>query len=294
MITTSATRMNKPYTAAVVTLNREKLLKRCIQSLINQEVPPSEIYIVDQGRSGHVQDAIKTLTNKHKKIIFTYVSMAEHNRSIGRNHVLNNARYRYVLFTDDDCVVRGDWAKVALRALMGGNTFVHGNTLMHPTNKGHIAQLEHWYIRSFFSAYQYDLHGSFTYILDTRNCAIDIRAVIRHNLTFDRNQHYLEDVDFSYQICQRKEKIAFEKKMVVYHQFRSNIWSALLVQFQLGRGIQRLNRRWSTNTQVKKISLYAYHKQNMRRNRGEGVFSIFSGLFLFARWMGYCFGTIGG
>jgi glycosyltransferase involved in cell wall biosynthesis len=294
MATTRTTRANESYTAGVVTLNREKLLMRCIRSLVHQDLPPGEIYIVDQGGSQYVQEGIRKLMTTYKKTVFTYVPMSVHNRATGRNHVLRNARYRYILFTDDDCVVRKDWATVAMRTLREGAAFVLGSTLMHPASRGYVAQLEYHYIQQFFSSYQYNLRRLQSYMLDTRNCAIDTQKALKYNITFNTDQHYLEDVDFSYQICQKGEKIAFEKAMVVYHQFRSNIVSALRVQFQMGFGIRRLDKRWSTNTQIKKINLLAYHKLNMRQRETDKDFNVLHKLFVFARWMGYCFGTIGG
>ena len=51
----------KRIIAVVVTHNRCKLLKRCINNILNQSVPPEEILVINNGSTDNTKDELKKL-----------------------------------------------------------------------------------------------------------------------------------------------------------------------------------------------------------------------------------------
>ncbi|MFJ7371328.1 glycosyltransferase family 2 protein [Lysinibacillus sp. NPDC098008] len=90
--------MNTPLSIVITTYNREKELRRCIKSIIQQKYDHYEIIVVDDHSSTLYQDAIKT---DFPDIRYFY---QEENSGPGgaRNRGIQEAKYNYVVIIDDD------------------------------------------------------------------------------------------------------------------------------------------------------------------------------------------------
>ena len=96
----------------ICTYNRALLLKRLLECLSHQTLAPEhfEVVVVDDGS----QDATHAvcLQMKNRLTNLKYVSVGQ---NIGLSHAANlglrSSQGDYVLFTDDDCIPRRDWAE---------------------------------------------------------------------------------------------------------------------------------------------------------------------------------------
>ena len=80
--------------------NREKTVKRCIESIMKQTVNPIEIIVVDDGSSDHTIDILETLQLK-----CNYLKIVKQNHrgaQAARNLGILNATGTYVAFLDSD------------------------------------------------------------------------------------------------------------------------------------------------------------------------------------------------
>lgn len=95
----------------VVTLNEEKNIVACLQSLLKQDIPQEdiEILVVDGGSSDKTQENIEEIAKHHASLKL----LVKENGSITtcRNIGIKLAQHEYVAFTDADCVVPEDWLK---------------------------------------------------------------------------------------------------------------------------------------------------------------------------------------
>jgi len=90
---------NPTVSIAIATYNRAHLLKRAIQSILNQTYQDFEIIVVDDGSTENTEEVVKSFTDKRIRFI-------KHKENKGlsatRNTGIKAARGKYVAFQDDD------------------------------------------------------------------------------------------------------------------------------------------------------------------------------------------------
>lgn len=282
------------YTLGIVTRNRPTLLADCLKSIFQQYVLPKEIIIIDQSSDGNSQSIVRLLAIKYPKICFSYKRVKQQTLAASRNTIVNSATTKFLLFTDDDCIVDRNWAKEAINALESGYHFVQGKTEQNKTKRNLISDVEFKMVERFFQAFRYVSHKNmFSYLLDPKNCGIDRMIFLRMKLRFNIRRKWFEDVDMSMQLYSKKLSVYYQPHMKVSHLFRTNLIEALILQFKMGAGFKELHASW-----IKYPRIITLHQDVMLRYRNsrpnihffEKVLSI---VFNFVRWTGYRFGTIG-
>lgn len=93
--------MNKPIVSVIIpTYNREKLLMRAIQSVLNQTFKDFEIIVIDDSSRGNTKEFVKSI--KDKRIKYIYKSRFSHNPATTRNEGIIKSKGKYIAFLDDD------------------------------------------------------------------------------------------------------------------------------------------------------------------------------------------------
>jgi len=215
------------------------------------------------------------------------------NVSKGRNMAIKIASNDFILFTDDDCEVEKNWGKNAVRAL-STHQLVLGNCTINKKQKSILAYIQHTLTDSYFSLFRFQTSKSFfqSYILDTKNCAINKKKVLKQNVLFNPQQPYIEDMDFSYQAYTKNIPIRYESKMLIAHTYKDNIFDVLKSQFKLGHNFQILDKRWEKNVRIKALKAYMFTKHEKRNSEITTSYKYIYLLFFFFRKLGYLFGTM--
>jgi len=86
------------FTVIIPTYNRAKLLKKAIQSVIDQTISDWELVVVDDGST----DETKETVTKFEKENIRYVFQKNQKLGAARNTGIKNARGKYICFLDDD------------------------------------------------------------------------------------------------------------------------------------------------------------------------------------------------
>src|SRR5262245_31587249 len=83
----------------IPTLHRPMMLKRAVQSALNQTLPPAEILVVIDGPDDITARAIESISDSRVRII-----QRQHNGGVAsaRNTGVANAKYQWIAFLDDD------------------------------------------------------------------------------------------------------------------------------------------------------------------------------------------------
>jgi len=81
----------------IPTLNEERFISRCLESLLNQTVPPAEIIIVDAGSSDRTVELASRYTDK---ILYSPVANVAYQRELG----VAQAKGEFILIADADTV----------------------------------------------------------------------------------------------------------------------------------------------------------------------------------------------
>lgn len=96
--------MTELITVIINVYNREKYIKKCIDSVINQTYKNLEILIINDGSTDNTLKICKTYRDKRIKIITT----KNQGLSLSRNVGIDNAKGEYLYFIDSDDFIESD------------------------------------------------------------------------------------------------------------------------------------------------------------------------------------------
>lgn len=101
-------------TVAISTRGRADELERCLESLLESDVRPDEIVVVDQSED----DATERVVQRFAEAAVPLRLIRDHGQGLGRaqNLAVSHARHALIAITDDDCIVASDWLAAVARA----------------------------------------------------------------------------------------------------------------------------------------------------------------------------------
>jgi glycosyltransferase involved in cell wall biosynthesis len=101
----------------ISTYNRAAVLRRAIQSLLEQDLDPSryEIVVVDNNSTDHTRQVVRSFSGSAPDVL--YVFEPRQGTSYGRNTGIFTASAPVIAFTDDDVRVPKNWASTILTVL---------------------------------------------------------------------------------------------------------------------------------------------------------------------------------
>ena len=89
--------------------NSEQYLRRCLDSLVNQQIKEMEIIVVDNGSTDSSLQIIQKYTKKHPQLVFVHTTEHSNYAGAGRNYEIEIARGQYIGFCDSDDFVEPDY-----------------------------------------------------------------------------------------------------------------------------------------------------------------------------------------
>ncbi|GLX77571.1 hypothetical protein tinsulaeT_09110 [Thalassotalea insulae] len=95
------TYQNNLVTVYITTYNRLILLRRAVESVLNQTYKSIELLIVDDGSTDGTHEYLNELSRKHKNIKFL-INSSNSGACYGRNKAILNASGEYITGLDDD------------------------------------------------------------------------------------------------------------------------------------------------------------------------------------------------
>lgn len=96
--------------------NRKERLKLCLESLFGQDYPQDgfEIIVVDDGSTDGTIQMLEELSFSHHNL--RYFSQTHKGPAAARNLGVKEARAEIIGFTDNDCILKDDWARKMIEA----------------------------------------------------------------------------------------------------------------------------------------------------------------------------------
>ncbi len=99
--------MTAPISVTVPTVTRPAALERCLRAILNGEVMPAEVVVVDQGGDPETARVIASFAGRGVPI--EHVRSDERGLSKARNLGVQTVRMPWVAMTDDDCAPDPRW-----------------------------------------------------------------------------------------------------------------------------------------------------------------------------------------
>jgi glycosyltransferase involved in cell wall biosynthesis len=195
----------------IVTYNRSSLLKNCLNSILSQKnCGPFEIIVVDNHSSEATTDLIRDDFPGRVKLIPTgsRVSLVKA-KELG----INGSSGEMIAFTDDDCVVSGNWLKEIEGSLMR-NDLAGGVTLPGDVH------LPCWWKGSLNWLIGINTSPGFKFLPLGSNVAFRRQVLdrIKTNTSVKELLPYGEDNDRIQKARAAGFSMGINKNMIVYHQ----------------------------------------------------------------------------
>jgi glycosyltransferase involved in cell wall biosynthesis len=225
----------QPYLSVVIcTYNRADQLSRALDSILRARPPgavPYELLVVDNNSNDHTRALIERYQARHPGV-FRYVFERRQGLSCARNRGIDSARGDWIVFTDDDVTVRGDWlATIAARIQADAALRAYGGRIVPEWN----CRPPSW----FASSGRYAMSGGHIVRLDlgadTSSFSPGGKSPIGANMGFHRSvfdavgffredlgkkghrQTMGDDSEFCRRLQQNGIQIAYMHEAVVYH-----------------------------------------------------------------------------
>lgn len=262
----------------IITKNRSRLLKRCINSIYNSSKLPDEIIIIDNNSTDNTKLICTELKNKYKKkykknyTIIKYIFNKKGGISESRNLGLKLGKKKIIAFTDDDCIVNKYWIENIIKShniynhvAIGGNTLNYGKNIIQYS--GHLFRRWSTFesIHGFRNLSSINIEFELNKIQKVRTLAtqnISYKKKYIKNIIFNNNLAVCEAVDYSWKITNKfKTPILYIPDIIVYHEYRTLLKEFFYQQYQYGFYYQKLIRiaKEKSYVSIEKINRIRYY-----------------------------------
>lgn len=208
----------------ITTHNRESLLRRAIESVLNQSYPKIECIVVDDA-----SDVVSNVKDQYS-IIYEYIQKSD---SKGGNHArnvgLSKASGEYVAFLDDDDYWMPDKIEKQLNLFLSKScVLVYCGLNLEIVDKDSV---KHKVVYPLIN-YQGDISKRILYsICTSTSCIFTKRQLIIDEGGFDENLHFWQEYDLLIRLAQKGEFYYVNEPLVNYridaydkHRLTNKYW----------------------------------------------------------------------
>ena len=209
----------------VPSYNREKTIKRCLDSILNQSYPASEIIVVDDGSTDKTLDIL----NREYLTEVTVIKQEHKGSQAARNLGIQAAKGEYIAFLDSDDEWLPDKLEIQVRELRKNpDAVICGDGIVQQDWKGAIPKIyDATGRRNNRMGRQklYKLKGKSGYvykeILKDSFCLFQALLTSRKNLLdiglLDENVPSYQEWDTAIRLAKQYEFIYIHKPLFIYH-----------------------------------------------------------------------------
>ncbi len=127
------------YSIIIPVYNTKKYLKRCIDSIINQDYQNYEIIIINDGSPDNSEEILKNYKNNPKIKI---IKQTNHGLSYSRNVGIKKSKGDYIIFLDSDDFIESDLLKILNENINDEDMFKFSYSDFKDNNKTKIESIE--------------------------------------------------------------------------------------------------------------------------------------------------------
>lgn len=219
--------MVKDISLYIPCYNAEKTIGKCLEAVINQTYPVSEIIVVDDGST----DNTVSIASRYN------IRIIQHKINLGlaatRNTGVLNSKNEYIASLDADCVPHRDWLERLIRYFTQDNIAGAGGKLLE-VRQDTLA--DHWRARHLVQNW-----GDKTIInprqLFGNNTIFRKSCLLKIGLYNPRYKTNFEDYDISQRLIKKEYTLIYEPLAKVEHIRSDNIYSVMDTYTRYYRGI---------------------------------------------------------
>ncbi len=243
----------------VLTRDRPKLLRECLESITRQTVRPVEVIIVDDSieKKGETQRTIDTF--RHKLPITTIQSPLKLIAS-ARDSGAKKSHGDIIVYLDDDLEASPDY----VRAIVGH--FTNDPTVSAVMGKIINKHPDNIYASAQYAYYDKGLNYYFPHartpqpvtagrMLDCEVMGIRRLVIQKFGYPANRNRYRNEDVGLGIRLVKAGKKILFDPSITALTTPRTSLWPFLVVAFWNGYSDAYTNRVFHTNLRAHRGTL---------------------------------------
>lgn len=218
--------------------NRERLLQETVESVLRGNRVPAELVIIDQSDQSH---PILSHITPDRPCQLRYFWPEPPGASRARNAGIAAAKYKILVFLDDDMIVTPDWLESIVQALLqaGTKAVVTGRMLAAPAEQagGFTPATK---VEEFPACYKGRIQKD---VLVTGNMAMYLSAVEEIGYFDERLGPgtpfpAAEDSDFGFRLLEAGYQICYKPQALLYHRAwrTGNDYLTLRWRYGVGRG----------------------------------------------------------
>ncbi|MHA1686588.1 MAG: glycosyltransferase [Candidatus Heimdallarchaeaceae archaeon] len=208
----------------IPTLNNEKTIRFCLESLQRQSIQPDEIIVID----GYSSDNTVEIAKKYQ---CTILFEEKKTRAAACNTGLKNAAGDIIIFTDGDCIAKENW----IEELVKGFEQDSGGIIAAVTGPNVEYPGESLFGRAVNAIYSSVIGGKWSeqsqsifnqkprYVKSAAGCNVAYRRKYFDEVgVFNENLITAEDSEINFRLTERGYKIYFNPSAIVYHRRPQN------------------------------------------------------------------------
>ncbi|MCD6328123.1 exopolysaccharide biosynthesis polyprenyl glycosylphosphotransferase [bacterium] len=198
------------FSIIVPVYNGEATIAECLEALASQDVPHHEfeVIIVDDGSTDDTSRIVERFDVR-------YIYQSNRGPAVARNNGVAHARGEIILFTDADCVPEPNWLREMVNPLVQDHDVAAVKGAYRTRQKSFTAVFAQ---AEFEERFKRLARRRYIDFVDTYSAAFRkevFEAVGGFNPRYPKANN--EDVELSFLVAQRKHKMVFNPRAIVYH-----------------------------------------------------------------------------
>lgn len=222
------------FSVVVPTHNRPEALAACLDSFCRLDYPAGawELIVVNDGG----ERSFTAVSPRHRqKLPLTLLTRPQRGPATARNFGVDQARFEYLAFTDDDCHVVPDWLHQFATGFAQTNCDALGGSWGNPQPQNQAMQAAQFLIEFMYGYLRDEANNSL--MLVSNNVAYR-RAAFTAVSGFDETFPLAagEDMELGYRLAAHGYRQQYWPAAQVWHHHNLSHWGHVQQQFRYGRG----------------------------------------------------------
>ncbi len=201
-------KMSDSVSIIIPTINSEKYLEKCIDSVIAQKYADWELLIVDEASSDGTRDIAMSYAARDARISFT--DSPGKGVSAARNHGIGIARGKYICFLDSDDTLDPDFLTVLLKLSNETDADISQSSFYYSYDDGKLTE-NNEAVSGVFGDRESIMYAFLTGMIGQINIASWgklYKAELLKDIRFDEELRIQEDAFFNFLCCQKASVVA--------------------------------------------------------------------------------------